>query len=83
LNEALPVRTPLLDRKKLAEYMALPRDQRSFRALTSLRAAIALLIDLGPTTELQQAIDAVKETDDRDSGIWAQERLTQLGSSAI
>ena len=83
LNEALPVVTPLLDRKKLAEYIALPYDQQPYKAIPSLRAVIALLIDLGPTNELQQAIDAVKETTDSESGIWAEERLKQLGSPAI
>jgi hypothetical protein len=83
LNEALPLLTPLLDRKELAKYLALPRDQRPYLALPSLRAVIALLVDLGPTAELQQAIDAVKETDDRYSGIWAEERLAELRSRKL
>ncbi len=82
LNEALPVLLPLLDRGKLVEYMALPIDQQPYKSIPSLRAVIALQVDLGLTNALQQAIDAVKEMNDRYSGIWAEERLAQPGSPA-
>ena len=73
---------PLLDRKKLVEYTALPIDQQPYKSIPSPRAVIALQVDLGVTNELQQAIDVVKETNDRYSGIWAEERLAQPGSPA-
>ncbi len=83
-RDVVPVIAPLLNRKEFLAYLDRPKEERPLKAERSSYTTVPLLIDEGPSPEMDAILAKAAAAGDMRVVDWAEQYLRQhQGSSAI